>query len=133
MPQDYVMLQLLNQSGNAGNGWLTSVLLVGLLLALVFKPERVNNWALFRVSCWLLAVSIVIPPILNTFMIITSGSAAFFRSPSIGSIGSSNYLMMSCIYALGPILLGISMICGLLAMIPSGYRPPLTPAKHPLE
>lgn len=130
MPQDYVMLQLLNQTGNAGNGWLTPVLLVGLLLALLFKPERVNNWALFRVSCWLLAVSIVTPPILNTFMNITSGTATSFRPPSIGS---SDYLIITCIYALGPILLGISIICGLLAMIPRGYRPPLSPAKHPLE
>ena len=130
MPQDYVMLQLLNQTGNAGNGWLTSVMLVGLLLALIIKPERVNNWALFRVSCWLLAASIVTPPILNAFINITSGSAAAIRPPSIGS---SDYLIMTCIYALGPILLGISIICGLLAMIPTGYGPPLTPPKHPLE
>jgi hypothetical protein len=77
-----------------------------------------------------LAVSIVTPPILNTFMNITSGTATSFRPPSIGS---SDYLIITCIYALGPILLGISIICGLLAMIPRGYRPPLSPAKHPLE
>jgi hypothetical protein len=105
-------------------------LLTGLLLALLFKPERVYSWALMRLSCWLLAVSIVIPPILNTFMAINSGSAASFRPPSIGS---PDYLVMTCIYALGPILMGISIICGLLALIPTGYRPPLTPPKHPLE
>ena len=121
------MLQMLSQTGN---GWLTAVLLVGLLLALLFKPERVYSWALMRLSCWFLATSIVTPPILNAFMTITSGSAASFR-PS--SVGMSDYLVMTCIYSLGPILAGISIICGLLAMIPSGYRPPLTPPKHPLE
>jgi hypothetical protein len=127
MPQEMAMLQLLNQTGN---GWLTAALLTGLLLALLFKPERVYSWALLRLSCWFLALSITIPPILNAFMTITSHSAASFRPTSIGS---SDYLVITCIYALGPILLGISIICGLLAMIPTGYRPPLTPAKHPLE
>jgi len=123
MPQEMAMFQLLNQTGS---GWLTAVLLVGLLLALLFKPERVYSWALMRLSCWLLAVSIVTPPILNAFMSITNGPPTSFRSPS-------DYLVMTCIYALGPILLGISVICGLLAMIPTGYGPPLTPPKHPLE
>ena len=126
MPQEMAILQLLNQTGT---GWLTAVLLTGLLLALLFKPERVYNWALLRLSCWLLAASILTPPILNTFMTITSGSGTSFRP----GIGSSDYLIMTCIYALGPILVGISVICGLLAMIPTGYRPPLTPPKHPLE
>jgi hypothetical protein len=127
MPQEMAMLQLLNQTGN---GWLTAVLLTGLLLALLFKPERVYSWALMRLSCWLLAVSIVTPPILNVYMTITSGSGVSFRPPSVGM---SDYMVMTCIYALTPILLGVSVICGLLAMIPAGYRPPLTPAKHPLE
>ncbi len=123
MPQEMMMLQLLNQTGT---GWLTSVLLLGLLLALLFRQDRVYNWALFRISCWLLACSIVIPSILHVMMNLTNGTTGSFRS-------SADYLVTICIYALGPILLGISVICGLLAMIPGASRQQFSPAKHPLE
>ena len=126
MPQEMAMLQLLNQTGN---GWLTAALLTGVLLALLFKPERVYSWALMRLSCWLLAASIAIPPILNAYMPSLANGFAFQSS----RIGISEYLIMPCICAFGPILVGTSVICGLLAMIPTGYRPPLTPQKHPLE
>jgi hypothetical protein len=126
MPQEMAMLQLLNQTGN---GWLTAALLTGLLLALLFKPERIYSWALMRLSCWLLAVSIAIPPMLNAYMPSLANGFSFQSS----RIGISEYLIMPCICALGPILVGTSVICGLLAMIPTGYRPPLTPPKHPLE
>jgi hypothetical protein len=129
MPQDIAMLQILNQTGN---GWLTSVLLLGLLLALLFKQQRVYNWTLFRVSCWLLAASIIIPPTLNVFMNLTNGSGMPVTGSGMFGRTSANYEVI-CIFALGPILLGISIISGLFAMIPRDYRQPLTPPKHPLE
>jgi hypothetical protein len=127
MPNETLFIsQLLQQ---VGSGWLPAVMLVGMLLALLFKPERVQSWALFRLSCWLLAVSIIIMPVMNVLLGFMGGSATSFRSSGIMPEAFIFYTM----YAISPILQGISMICGLLSMIPNGSRLPLVPPKHPLE
>jgi hypothetical protein len=125
--QDILYLsQLFNQ---VAGGWLPPVLLTGLLLALLFKPDRVHNWALLRASCWLLAISVVITPALNVFMSFSQGTTMNFRS----SLQTMPPFVITSVYSLAPILQGISVICGLLALIPSGIPPQFEPPKHPLE
>ena len=126
MQQDYLMLQLLSQSANGGGNWLTAVLLLGLLLALLFKRERITNWALFRLSCWFFAASITIPPILNVLTNVTGA-----RNPALQRSG--DYMVVLCVYAIGPILLGTSIICALCSLIPSRYDTQVSPPRHPLE
>jgi hypothetical protein len=129
MPQEVLYLaQMLN---SAGIGWLPAVLLTGLLLALLFKPENVHSWPLFRLSCWLLAISIIVMPLLNVLISFTQGNSMGSRFPN-GLQGMPPFII-AFIYAISPILQGISIICGLLSMIPSGSRQYLAPPKHPLE
>jgi hypothetical protein len=132
MQPDYLMLQLLSQAVSSGGGWLTAVLLLGLLVALLFRRERINNWVLFRLSCCLLAASVIVPPILNVLLNLTgssmpiTGSGAFART-------STNYAVAMFAYALSPILQGTSILCALLAMVPSCSDVEVSPPKHPLD
>ena len=128
MPQE--LLYLTQLSSSLGSGWLPAVMLGGLLLALLFKPDRIHNWPLFRFSCCFLAVSILTTPMLNVFV-------NFFTMQdgltSYRSTMSQFPFIITAIYALTPILQGISILCGLLSMIPTASTLPLNPPKHPLE
>jgi hypothetical protein len=127
MPQElYFLSQLINQ---AGSGWLPAVLLAGLLLAMLFKPDRVHSWLLLRLSCWLLAVSIIITPAFNVLISLDSSMSSRFPSGP----QSMPPFIVTAIYAFAPILLGCSVICGLLAMIPAVSPQAIIPPKHPLE
>jgi hypothetical protein len=129
MPQELLYLnQLL---GNVGSGWLPAIMLGGILLALLFKPECVYSWPLFRFSCWFLGISIIITPMFNIGLnLMQVGPSSFGTSTAYSS---ELRFIIGSVYAIAPILQGISVICGLLSLIPTGYRPPLTPPKHPLE
>jgi hypothetical protein len=111
--------------------WLAVTLLAGLFIVLIFRSERVQKWGLFRTACWLLALSVLIPPALN-FLIILPGNTAspsWQGSPLMGITP----LLFCCIYLFGPILKGLSILFGLLSLIPETPGAPLGPARHPLE
>ncbi|MBN2577718.1 MAG: hypothetical protein JXB10_01910 [Pirellulales bacterium] len=118
--------------GTTGDVWLAVMLLVGLFLVLIFRPERVRQWGLFQIACWLLALSVMIPPVLNVLVALTESSS----SPPWGSrssLGRFN-VIISCVYLVGPFLQGLGILFGLLSLIPT--RPastPQAPVKHPLE
>jgi Zn-dependent protease len=119
-------LQLYRQIfGTSGEAWLGVTLLAGLLVVLIFRPERVQRWGLFRTACWLLALSVLIPPVLH-FLAALPGN-------TVSRSWQSGLLIFSCIYLVGPILKGLSILFGLLSLIPATPGAPLGPARHPLE
>jgi hypothetical protein len=130
MPNELLFLR--QMLGITADVWIAVTLLAGLLIVLIFRPERVQQWGLFRVACWLLALSVVIPPLLNVLI-------SFMENPNLsswrsGSFRGESILLYSCVSLVGPLLQGISILFGLLSLIPK--RPnssPLGPAKHPLE
>jgi Zn-dependent protease len=121
MPQEYYVLQQLLR---AGSGWVQATLLAGLLVVLVFRPERIRNRTLFHLACWLFALSVAIPPLLN--LLFTAVGGGLF-----GSMAASSLVLAATTLA-GPGLLGVSLLLALLSLMP-GPPSPFQPPKHPLE
>jgi hypothetical protein len=131
MQQNMMMLeQLLGLSGSA---WLPVTILVGLLLVLIFRPNTIHNLMLFRMACWLLGSSIIAPPVIN--LLAAMSAASSFGGPSYGLAASASPFLFACASALGTILLGASILCGLFSLLPpaAARRDATGPVKHPLE
>jgi hypothetical protein len=149
------LLLLRQLLGTAGDIWLSVTLLAGFIVVLVFRPERVQQWSLFRSACWMLALSVVIPPVLNVLFTLSTNPG----SPSWGMRSSSGEfsLIFYCSSLVSPSLQGLGILFGLLSLIPkipaypqsyaarcqdtpnlaeipkNPESPPLGPAKHPWE
>jgi hypothetical protein len=121
-------LQLL--FGNNGS-WLTVILLAVLFIAPIFRPKSIQNLVLFRVACVLYGTSIVVTPLLNIWLNVLLSN----RSSGFPGSSSDTQFFMSAINAIGPVLMGVSVICGLFALIPATAqrRDEEGPAKHPME
>ena len=132
-------LKLLADGG--GQSWVTPALLVCLFLALLFKPERIRNRALFRLACLLFGFSIMGPPLMHVGIGLLLGDVgALFSAGAIrGGVSDTVRLFLSLHQVLGPILLGSSLICGLLCMCPGANEGQSSepsrsePVRHPLE
>ena len=131
MPQELLYLRQL--FGNSGHGWLQVTLLGFLFLVLIFKPDRIVNRSLFRIACFLFALSVILPPLVTLSTSLLAGDTASSYSRSRAMMSGSP-LMMSLSSSLGPVLFGISALCGLLSLIPDRERQnQLEVTKHPLE
>jgi hypothetical protein len=130
MPNEWMFLR--QALGSVGEVWLAVTLLAGLIVVLVFRPERVQHWGLFRAACWMVVLSVVVPPVLNVWI-------ALAGSPNSSAWGSRSFpigspLILSCIYLVGPLLEGLGILFGLWSLIPKRPGPPpWGPPKHPLE
>jgi hypothetical protein len=132
MSQEFMYLE---QIFGRGNGvWLSVSLLIGLLVAVIFRPNTIHNPMLFRAACWLLALAVVSPPAV-TLLISLYSAGMPGRGMGMGFPGSEVPFLMACANFLGPLLQGSSIICGLTALLPPiTSRPPMTgPARHPME
>jgi hypothetical protein len=127
-------LMYLEQIFGRGGNWLSVTILAGLLIAVIFRPNTIYRPTLFRVACWLLAVSVAVTPLLNLFLSVISFTAGG-RGMGFGSPGSEFQFFMACGQVVGPLLQGGSIICGLTSLLPPlRPRPPFDgPAKHPME
>ena len=87
---------------------------------------------MFRLSCVLLAVSIIVTPvvsaIINTMMTVTSSGMG--RSNSENEFA----LLFSLMQIVEPILVALSIIFGLFSLLPSSREQRrLGPRQHPLD
>jgi hypothetical protein len=124
MPQEWFYLQ---QLFGAGSGLLQSVLFAGLLVVLIYRPEKIRQRTLFLWSCCTLALSIAAPPFWNVVFSVM-GAGPF--GGSFGRGGGPILLIGSGV--IGPGLLAISLLFALLSLLPRrgvSCQPP----KHPLE
>lgn len=134
MPQEE-WLALKQLFGDGGLGWLQVALAACLFLALIFRPERIRSQALFKLACWLFAFSIMVPPVFNIgltlFASVTKGSWPPSPGASWSPVGP---FLLSLERATGPVLFGLSLLCGLLSLVPGPYRENrLQPTRHPLD
>ncbi len=120
---------LLMQNQNHGSTWLVLSMIVGFLLAALYKREAVVSWTLFRIAAIIYSFSIVIPPLTTALM----GTAASMLAS--GSANAEIQLALSFGNCLAPIALAISFLCLISSMIPSKAirSQPVVPAKHPLD
>jgi hypothetical protein len=118
--------------GLVGSVWLPVTMLAGLLLALIFRPNTIHNLFLFRTACLLLALSVIVGPVLH-LLLMAANFPGGFQNYGSNQIGLP--FLSACINALGPILQGVSILCGLFSlippMVPHGQVP--GPVKHPLD
>jgi len=125
----YVLKQIF---GDIGLGWLYAACLLGLIAVLAFRPERIRLPALFRWACVLFALSIIVPPALSGlfgFLQGMDGGYGSMRGP-----GDFWVIVYPLLNAAGPVLLGISIICALVAISPGPrYSAAAQPPRHPLE
>jgi hypothetical protein len=130
MRDEFYLLQQLF-GGNA-QGWLAAAYLLGLIAVLAYRPERIRLPGLFRWACVLFALSVMVPPMLMAlFAFLQSvGSSAYGRSPGLGASWTFLYPLVN---GSGPVLLGVSLICALIAVSPGPRYPgPPQPPRHPL-
>jgi hypothetical protein len=127
-PQD---LMYLEQLVGRGGFWLPVTMLAGLLVALIFRPETIHNLFLFRASCWILVLSMIVPSLSN---ILLSGYNNLYSGIRINP-SAEVQMVAACLNAIGPVMQGTSIICGLFSLIPPMIprRPFAGPVKHPLE
>lgn len=131
MRDELFLLQQLFGGGNA-QGWLAAAYLLGLIAVLAYRPERIRMPGLFRWACVLFALSVMVPPMLTgMFTLLQSiGKSAFRPSRGSGDFWVYLYPMLN---ASGPVLLGISLICALVALSPGPRSRALPqPPRHPL-
>jgi len=119
--------------GDKGQGWLAAAYLLGLIVVMAYRPERIRLPGLFRWACILFALSIMVPPVL-------SGMFNLLRGIGQGALGRPRgpsdlwTILYPLLNAAGPVLLGISLICALVAISPGPrYPAPPQPPRHPLE
>jgi hypothetical protein len=131
MSQELMYLEQL--FGRSGSAWLPVTMLGGLLLALIFRPGNIHNLYLFRAACWLLALSVIVTPLLN--LLLSLMTVNFPGGMRFGSSPSGPQFIYVCVNAVGPIMQGASILCGLFSLIPPATPRPYVagPVKHPLE
>lgn len=125
---DYVRF-LLMQNQSQGNTWLVLSLLVGFLLAVLYKREAVVSWIMFRLAAIIYAFAIVIPSL--TTALIGAAVSVF----AAGGPNTEIQFALSFGNCLGPIALAISFLCLVSSMIPSKAirAQPIVSQKHPLD
>ncbi len=127
--QELMYLQQLFGRGNSIS--ISVTLLIGFLLVLIFRPNSIHRPLLFRLACWLLALTVVVPASLSLLLSLGFSGGGY---PGRMSPGSEMSFAIACANFTGPVLEGACIICGLTALLPPMTRPaPTGPAKHPLE
>ncbi len=93
MQQNMMFLEQL--LGLSGSVWLPVAMLVGLLLALIFRPNTIHNLSLFCAACWLLALSVMVPSMLNLLM--TMSAMNSYGGSGFGLQGSAPPFLYACV------------------------------------
>lgn len=140
---------LYSQLGGGGLGglfggqiWLYVAYLVCLFAVIIYKPERIRNLSMYRRACYLFAISLLLPSLINLAMgtlmagsgggpFISRGSSPAWAQPGVpmpgGSQLDSTFIMQVTLQILntfGPVLFGISVLCALISLVPSFIPPP---------
>jgi hypothetical protein len=106
-------------------------ILVGLLLVVIYRPERIRLLGMFRFSCVMLALSIVVPPAVSatlSFLVSIGGSS---RSSS----SAGDYMILvNLLGTIEPALVAASLCLGIFSLLPARRSADRTgPARHPLD
>ena len=99
--------------GGGGRGWLDAALLIGLFWAALAHPDRIRSVTEFRIATILLGVSIVIPVIIQLFLL---GSQ--MTGPGMGMRPDSGPGTAMFATAISPIFTMLAVILGLDSVTP---------------
>jgi len=115
--REFYEFQQMQQLLGSGRAWLQVAFFLGLMWAMLYRPERIRLPGLFRWACVLFALSVCVgPALLGLWTVIES----LENTPMGSRRGSSDLwnIVIPIVNASGPILLGISMVFALLAVCP---------------
>ncbi|MGO9113449.1 MAG: hypothetical protein ACLP9L_29815 [Thermoguttaceae bacterium] len=130
MPSELLFLrQFLSQ---LGPNYPQLAMLVGLLLVVIYRPERIYRTGMFRLSCVLLAVSILVTPITMAI----SNTMIGILGNGLGRPGNPSEFaaLLSLVQVLEPILVALSICFGIFSLLPPSREQSRSgPAQHPLE
>ncbi len=131
--QDMMLYQLLSGRFSSGGFSLDVILLAGLLITLLWKPERIHSVTLFRWACTFVALSAFLPSLASGLSYLYFGQVASFRRPL--EVPVSIHMIAS---GVGPFLVGMAILCALAALTPpikGTSKPPRpdVPVRHPLD
>ena len=115
-----------------GDALLTTALLIGVFLVVLWKRQEIASPALFRWGVMFFALSIALPPFMLPLATYISGSG----SPR-GLRGGSgeSFVIMLLMNGTGPVLQALTVLCVFNAIMPRIFNKPkpIVPQKHPLD
>lgn len=88
------------------------------MLIASFRPQRIQSPGLFKLACFLWAVSTVAPFVLSLGVGVLDGS---FRGNVYGGGGAMSFMML--IQLVGPTLFGAAFVCAIISIVGNGYFP----------
>jgi hypothetical protein len=114
------MMWLSQALGGAARVWLDVAFVAGVILALLFRPERVRSWSLFQFGCGDWALSTIAPSLV--VFLLDSPTSTPTRSPmGMGAASDPDLGMMSKVVMLsGPVLFALAFLCVVFSLMPSG-------------
>ena len=98
--------------GGAGAGWLDAALLIGLFWAALAHPDRIRSLIGFRVATILLGVSIVVPYVIQLFLVGSPGQRGAGPDPGMAVYGM----------AISPVITMLAVIFGVDSVTPRSRR-----------
>ena len=114
--------------GGAVRVWLDVALVAGIMLAIIFRPERIRSLSLFQFGCGLWALSNIAP----NLVVFLVESPVQTRSPMGMGMGTGSGpdlgVMTKVVMLTGPILFALAFLCIVFALLPSGKAKSSGPA-----
>ena len=104
--------------GGAGHGWVEAALLIGLFWAALAHPERIRSITEFRLATLLLGISIVVPVIVQLFLI---GNPLGGGMRGNGPAGPADSLGIYAM-AISPLLIMMAVILGVDSVTPRWHE-----------
>jgi hypothetical protein len=105
-------------------------ILIGLLLVVIYRPERIHRPGMFRLACVLLAVSILALPVTSAIATIWN----MIYGNGLSGNRSDLVMLLSLLQVTEPILVAVSVCLVLFSLLPPS-RPGSGPGpkQHPME
>jgi hypothetical protein len=125
-PDALILRQILGQTSP---NYVQVAMLVGFLLVVIYRPERIRLLGMFRASCVLLAISIVLPPLVGAVI-------GFFAAMQAGSgrNGSDSIIYVGLLNVVEPALVATSVCLGIFSLLPPLRQSETRgPAHHPFD
>jgi hypothetical protein len=127
-PQELLMLRQL--LGQTSPNYAQVAMLIGLLLVVIYRPERIRLHGMFRAACALLAISLVLPPLVAAAV----GLLATTASSMARSTGSDYMMLAGLLNVVEPALVAISIFLGIYSLLPPlQHDDRAGPAHHPID
>jgi hypothetical protein len=120
-------MYLLHSLFRGGSVLIQATVFAGLLLVLVFRPERLRHKSLFLLAAIFMVLSMVVPPF--SYFLATVMGSGLSRGPMMRT--AEPFTLVATNVA-GPMFLGLSVLFALLSLMPRTSRP-FQPPQHPLE